>query len=275
MQERPLAPSFEPGSSSSGSSLPSAGQTGPQPPPQPPSRSGRSWTTFALGCAGVLLLLCVCVGVGFGTFYVLEQRSVTPTPQQALRTPQATAPRTSPATPQVAGRGTPPPDAASIPGDWDWFDDPSGQVNLAHPQAWKVYYEESACCNVVLTSFDPGDLPSGRIDWAPPGSGQAYEVPSDGVVVDLFLLAPPFADARPDFGRAPDGEDIVGRHYRAEVYYGAPFTQWPRNQAITYLYRDDQGREWCLVAYFGTPFDRDPSALATVTTVIASIRHGG
>jgi hypothetical protein len=94
-------------------------------------------------------------------------------------------------------------------------------------------------------------------------------------VVDLFRLTPPFAEGRPSFGRSPDGEDLVGGRYRAELYYGAPFIQWPRNQAITYLYRDERGREWCLIAYFGTPFDQAPDDLATVTAIIASIQHGG
>lgn len=279
MDEQPHAPRPEPVPPLSSSTTPLSGQEARQvgaagaAPPATTQGTTRRW--ILLGCLGALVLTCICAAAGFGTYFVLEQRSATATPQQARGTSQASPPRTPSATPQVAARSTPPPDAASIPDDWDWFDDPSGQVNLAHPQDWKVYYEESTCCNVVLTSFDPGDLPSGRIDWTPPGSGQAHEVPSDGVVVDLFLVAPPFADSRPDFGRAPDDEDIVGGRYRAEVYYGAPFTQWPENQAVTYLYRDDRGREWCLVVYSGTPFDRDPSIHATVSTVIAGIRHGG
>lgn len=231
---------------------------------------GSAWRWVLLGCGGALVLTCVCLIAAVGTFAFLESRSATPTPLQAERaatTParQAT-PQPSPATPAAR---------PAIPANWGWFDDPSGQVSLAVPEGWNYAWERTTCCNVTLTSFDPGELPSGRIDWVPPGSGRPHEVPSGEIVVDLFRLTPPFAEGRPSFGRSPDGEDLVGGRYRAELYYGAPFIQWPRNQAITYLYRDERGREWCLIAYFGTPFDQAPDDLATVTAIIASIQHGG
>lgn len=236
------------------------------------SSDGRSapWRWVLLGCGGTLVLACVCLIAAVGTFVVLESRSATPTPGQAERaatTPvRQTTPQSSPLSPQTGPAG---------PAGWQWFDDPSGQVSLAIPQGWTYLWEEGPCCNVTLVSFIPEELPSGRIDWAPYGSGEPYEVPADQVVVDLFLLAPPFADRQPSFGRPPDGEDLVGGRYHAELYYGAPFTEWPRTQAITYLYKDEQGRAWCLVAYFGTPFDQDPEAVETVTAIVASIRHGG
>ncbi|MCS7050968.1 MAG: hypothetical protein NZL87_05075, partial [Thermomicrobium sp.] len=88
-------------------------------------------------------------------------------------------------------------------------------------------------------------------------------------------IGSPFSPERPSFGRAPDGEDLVGGRYRAELYYGATSGDWPRNQALTYLYEDDRGRQWCIVVYFGTPFDEEPEKLATVTAIISSVQHGG
>ncbi|MFN3336912.1 MAG: hypothetical protein ACK42I_05345, partial [Thermomicrobium sp.] len=231
---------------------------------------GSVWRWVLLGCGGTLVLTCVFLIAAVGTFVFLESRSATPTPRQAERAASTPARQTTP----QPSRPTPPPSPA-ITVDWQWFDDPSGQVSLAVPGGWYYAWEGATCCNITLTSFDPGRLPTGRIDWAPPGSGQPHEVPSGQVVVDLFLLTPPFAESRPSFGRPPDGEDLVGGRYRAELYYGAPFSEWPPTQAITYLYQDEQGRDWCIVAYFGTPFDQAPGNLATVTAIIASIRHGG
>ncbi|MDW8060839.1 MAG: hypothetical protein RMK01_12270 [Thermomicrobium sp.] len=236
---------------------------------------GSAWRWVAIGCAGALVLACLCIVAAAGTFYFLDLRNATPTAPVTQR--DATATAASPATPTRTVRPTPSPQHrnASVPSDWTWFDDPSGEVSLAVPSGWWYFFESETCCNVTLASFDPGSLPTGRIDWVPPGSGGTHEVPVGEIVVDLFRIAPPFADARPSFGRPPDGEDIVGGRYRAELYYGAPFTEWPHDQAITYLYQDDSGNEWCLVAYFGTPFDQDSDALATVATIVASIVHHG
>lgn len=135
-------------------------------------------------------------------------------------------------------------------------------------------YWEAQCCNVTFTSFDPGDLPSGRIPWGPPGSGAEHEVPAGEMVVDIFLAAPPYADGPIDMG-PPAAEDVVGGTYPASLYFGAPFTDWPLGQVITYLWNGDRGRQWCLIAYFGTPFEQDQEHLATLGQIIATIRHGG
>jgi hypothetical protein len=83
----------------------------------------------------------------------------------------------------------------------------------------------------------------------------------------------PFADQPPDFGRPPDGEDIVGGRYHAQLYFSAPYTDWPSGQVITYLYQDDRGRQWCPIAYFGTPFEQDMEHLAMLGQIVASIQH--
>lgn len=236
----------------------------------PGSGNSSPWRWVLVGCGAALVLTCVCLAAAVATIAFLEQRSATPTPLAAQRPQQTPVALATPRT-----RPTQPPTNPALPPDWQWFDDPSGQVSLAVPAGWNSYWEEQTCCNVTLVSFDPGQLPTGRIDWAPPGSGGEHEVPPGEVVVDLFLAAPPFAETPPSFRRPPDGEEIVGGRYRAQLYYGAPFAEWPHDQAITYLYQDDQGRDWCLVAYFGTPFDQATDTLAIVTAIVASIQHGG
>jgi len=277
--------------------------TGTDQPPlaaadRPGGRSGRpGWRWLLIGCGSLLVLTCVCLAAAIATYVYLGSRSGTPTPQLAASTPArvSTPARTparatgiatpSPAAPTsgetaaspTASSSTTPPEGASsgttLPEGWKWFEDPSGAVQLAHPSDWGVYYEQDVCCNVTLVSFDPGSLPSGRIAWAPPGTGAEHEVPPGEVVFDLFLVAPPFADQPPDFGRPPDGEDIVGGVYDADLYFSAPYTDWPVGQVITYLYKDDHGRQWCLVAYFGTPFEQDIEHLAVLGQVLATIEH--
>jgi hypothetical protein len=180
--------------------------------------------------------------------------------------PQTTSMHQTP-TPEV-------PSSSGIPEGWQAFDDPSGQVHLAVPAGWNAYGEESQCCNVTLTSFDPGQLPSGRINWGPPGSGAEHEVPPGEMVVDLFLVAPPFTEGSIDLGRPPDGEDIIGGRYPAQLYFSAPFTDWPIGQVITYLWEDERGHQWCLIAYFGTSFEQDQEHLVTLGQIVATIRHG-
>lgn len=263
-----------------------------------------------LGCGVLLLLSCVCLAAAVGTFAFLQWRAGTPTPGPvAQRTPAARIPITrtpltqttpppdgardtpTPATPAAIAQ-TPVPQTAStpapayqastpqtpsssgLPEGWQIFDDPSGQVRLAIPAGWNVYWEEFRCCNVTLTSFDPGQLPSGRLNWGPPGSGAEHEVPPSEMVVDLFVVAPPFAEGPIDFGRPPDGEDIVGSRYPARLYFSAPFTDWPTGQVITYLWEDERGQQWCLIAYFGTSFEQDQEQLTTLGQLVATIRHG-
>jgi len=268
--------------------------TEPAPPDRPLVYSGEPagdsggfpWRWVLIGCGGALLLACVCLVAAAGTYAFLTVTRATPTPQFAATTPAARPARTAtvgsgsptPATAvQPAPRGTPSPStgqsSGGLPAGWQWFDDPSGQVRLAVPGSWNFFYEEKICCNVTLVTFDPGQLPSGRIAWAPPGSGAAHEVPAGEMVVDLFIVAPPYADQPPDFGRPPDGEDIVGGRYHAQLYFSAPYTDWPSGQVITYLYQDDRGRQWCLIAYFGTPFEQDTEHLAMLGQIVASIQH--
>ena len=249
---------------------------------------GSPWRWVLIGCGGALVLACVCLVAGVGTYAFLTVTRATPTPQVAVTTPAAPPARTptvSPASPiptsavQPAPQRTPAPSrdqsSEGLPAGWQWFDDPSGQVRLAVPGGWNFFYEAKICCNVTLVTFDPGRLPSGRIAWAPPGSGAEHEVPAGEIVVDLFLVAPPFADQPPDFGRPPDGEDVVGGRYPAQLYFSAPYTDWPMGHVITYLYEDDQGRQWCLIAYFGTPFEQDTDHLAMLGQIVASIQHPG
>lgn len=251
-----------------------------------PTESGRSrWQWLLIGCGSLLVLTCVCLAAAAGTYLYLNRGQGTPTPQLAVSTPSRSG--TTAATPTRTTRATTPPPGTpsgsrpapiagtgtALPEGWQWFEDPSGAVRLAHPATWKVYYESETCCNVRLVSFDPGTLPSGRIAWAPPGTGAEHEVPPGQLVIDLFLVAPPFADQPPDFGRPPDGEDIVGGTYDATLYFSAPYTDWPTGQVITYLYTDGHGRQWCLVAYFGTPFEQDIEHLAMLGQVLATIDH--
>jgi hypothetical protein len=147
-------------------------------------------------------------------------------------------------------------------------------VSLAVPNGWSVYYEESQCCNVTLTSFHPGELPGGRINWGPPGSGAEQEVPPSEMVIDLFLVTPPFAEGPIDFSFPSHGVEMVGERYVAQLYFVAPFTDWPIGQVMTYLWQDERGQQWCLIAYFGTPFEQDQQHLAILGQILATIRHG-
>jgi len=260
-----------------------------------------------LGCGALLVLTCVCLAGSLGTFAFLQWRSGTPmgwplaqdTP--VTRVPLNRTPVIQTTPPPGRAQRTPTPAAVTVgqtpvaevtlapvhqtpapavqsssghPQGWRAFDDPSGQVRLAIPPGWNAYYEESRCCNVTLTSFNPGELPGGRINWGPPGSGAEHEVPPGEVVIDLFLVTPPFAEGPIDFFRPPDGEDTVGGRYVAQLYFSAPFTDWPIGQVITYLWQDERRQQWCLIAYFGTPFELDQQHLATLGQILATIQHG-
>jgi hypothetical protein len=242
---------------------------------------GFRWQWLLIGCGSLLVLTCACLAATIATYAYLNSRAgilqldgSTPTRGSTpVRTPaRATGTATPlPGTPALGE--TTPSTVAPLPEGWLQFNDPSGKVRLAYPAGWNVYYEGKTCCNVTLVSFDPGTLPSGRVTWAPPGTGAEHEVPPGQLVIDLFLVAPPFAEQPPDFGRPPDGEDIVGGTYHADLYFSAPYTDWPTGQVITYLYTDDSGRQWCLVAYFGTPFEQDLEHLAILGQVLATIDH--
>jgi len=271
------------GTFAAGSVPPTENVSGAAPASERPPRRGSRWPWVVLGCAGLLVLACACVGIGVVGYDVYRSVVATVTataqaqqaataPAEAGATPAAPTsamPTRSPSPPRTSSAPTPPPQR-----DWEWFEDPSGAVALAVPSGWTYAWEDNQCCNVTLLDFDLSSLPSGRIDWGPPGSGADYEVPAQHVVLDLFLLQEPFATEPPAVGRAPEGYEMVGGRYMARLYYGAPFTDWPTDRAMFYLYTDDAGREWCLVVYFGSPFRQMPEQLSTVQAIIASIQHG-